>query len=301
MLAFRATARLARALGPTYGARLQEMILRVTMASAALGVTRPVRFAGNELFGRRQVGAYRLRRSGARIFVRHPMADAWVVHEVLNRGVYRPPGHVLDLLASRERPLRIVDLGAHVGSTALMMLELFPDAHVTAFEPSPGTAALLRRTIAANGLGAQCEVCEVAAGAAPGSAQIEGYSLLSHLVRQGEETEMTDVFPFLHKFQDDTGGPRAVEVVDVFPVLGEADLVKIDIEGAEWDILSDPRLAELPIAAMVLEYHPQGSPTDDAFADVRSLLGAAGFEVGEPFDVHDGVGVVWAWREDDVR
>jgi FkbM family methyltransferase len=268
------------------------------LASAAAGVTAPVRFAGNELLLRRRLQCYRIRRSGMRIFVRHPMADAWVVHEVINRGVYRPPPPVQRLLQSRDRPLRIVDLGAHVGSTTLLMLELFPHAHVAAFEPNPATAAMLRRAIAANGLQAQCEVREAAAGVAPGTGLMEGFSLLAHLARDGDAIEVVDQFPFLRAYQPAGEEPQPVEVVDILPHLQGADLVKMDIEGAEWPILQDPRFAELQLGAVVLEYHPQGAPQADTTEAVRGLLAGAGLHVGEPFDQHDGVGLIWAWRDE---
>ena len=47
--------------------------------------------------------------------------------------------------------------------------------------------------------------------------------------------------------------------VDVFPYLAAADLVKIDIEGSEWEILADARFAGIAARVLVLEYHPQGS------------------------------------------
>ena len=294
----RSCRRALRRVAPERLAATRELALRVTVASAAAEVTAPVRFAGNELLLRRRLQSYRLRRSGMRIFVRHPMADAWVVHEVINRGVYRPPPPVERLLRARARPLRIVDLGAHVGSTTLLMLELFPGAHVTAFEPNRATAAVLRRAIAANGLQAQCDVHQAAAGVAPGVALMEGFSLLAHLVRDGDAVEAVDQFPFLRAYQAEGNGPEPVEVVDIVPHLRGADLVKIDIEGAEWPILMDPRLAQLQVGAIVLEYHPQGAPQADTAQAARSLLAQAGFRVGEPFDQHHGVGLMWAWRDE---
>ena len=69
------------------------------------------------------------------------------------------------------------------------------------------------------------------------------------------------------------------------------------IEGGERPILAGPRLRELGIGALALEYRPQGAPDPDTTAAVRSLLAGAGCEIGDPFDEHDGVGLVWAWRD----
>jgi hypothetical protein len=86
-------------------------------------------------------------------------------------------------------------------------------------------------------------------------------------------------------------------VVDVLPELLAADVVKIDIEGAEWPIVTDPRFRELRARAVVLEYHEWGCPEDNPRALAEQALSIAGFEL-----VHAGqkpafgAGVLWGWR-----
>ncbi|MGH2872984.1 MAG: FkbM family methyltransferase [Solirubrobacteraceae bacterium] len=275
--------------------RLFDAFLRATMISAARGVSPSSRFVLNELFLMRGTRRYRLRRSGKTLFVRHPVADAWVVHEVVNNGAYVPPPAVERAIARLRRP-RLVDLGAHIGASTLLLLERFPAAQVLAVEPHPQSAAMLRAMIAANDLEGQCEVRQAAVGVRAARASMEGFSVLAHLVRADTE-EAVDILPPLRRYQAGGGGRVDVEVVDALPLLQDADLVKIDIEGAEWPILQDPRFRSLGISALVLEYHPQGAPEPDTTAAVRRLLGAAGFTVGEPFAQHGALGMIWAWRE----
>jgi FkbM family methyltransferase len=271
-----------------------ELALRVAMIAGAIGVTSSARFALNELFLVRGVRRYQLRRSGRTLLVRHPMSDAWVVFEVVHRRVYVPPPPVEQALRRVATP-RLVDLGAHIGATTLLLLEVFPSAHVVAVEPHPETAALLRKTIEVNGLDGQCELHEAAAGVEPGTAMMEGFSVLAHLVRADSE-EAVDLFPPLRKYQLDGGAHVHVEVVDVLPLLAGADLVKMDIEGAEWPILQDPRFPSLGISALVLEYHSQGAPAGDITATVRAILSSAGFTAAELVEQDVGRGVIWAWR-----
>jgi FkbM family methyltransferase len=269
--------------------------MRAIMASAALGVTEPFRFALNELFLRRGVHKYELRRSGQTVFIRHPASDAWMLHEVINRRLYTPPPEVWHAIQARARSPRIVDLGAHVGTATLLFLELFPTARVLAVEPNPENAALLRRTIESNHLGEQCKLYQAAAGVVGGTATIVGSSGLSHLVR-GDTVEAVDLMPPLRKFFPH-GVPTRVEVLDVFTLLDGVDLLKMDIEGAEWPILQDPRFSRIPISSLVMEYHPQGAPQAETIEAVRRLLSEAGFTVGQPFQQFGEVGLVWAWRE----
>jgi hypothetical protein len=79
--------------------------------------------------------------------------------------------------------------------------------------------------------------------------------------------------------------------VDVFPYLAEAALIKIDIEGAEMPLLTDPRFAELSAKIVLLEYHPPHSRMA-----VVGALEHAGYTV-DPFDERlPGIGELCAWK-----
>jgi FkbM family methyltransferase len=272
--------------------RAELSIWRGTVGASRYFTDAP-RFALNELLLRRRTRRYTVRETGRKLIVRHPLVDAYVVSEVLG-GTYRVPREAVETLSEAE-PLRIVDLGGHIGSATLAMLDQFPDATVTVFEPNPDNARILKAMVSANRLEDKVTVRTQAAGAAHGRVEMDGYSGLAHFSR--DDTEMIDELPFLQNALRGVPVTRAsVEVVDVLPVLGECDLLKMDIEGAEWPILSDPRFADLPVRALVLEYHRWGAPDPDPAESAARLLREAGFEVGEPFDVRPDAGVLWAWR-----
>jgi hypothetical protein len=137
-----------------------------------------------------------------------------------------------------------------------------------------------RRTLEANGLGERWRLVEAFAGTAEGTTSFTaGLHATSHV-----------------------GTGIEVPVVDVLPDLVGADLVKIDVEGAEWPLLADPRFRELAAAWIVLEYHAEGCPTSDPRAAAEETLRAAGFEV-----VHTqrkpafGAGLVWGYRRAQSR
>lgn len=172
----------------------------------------------------------------------------------------------------------IVDLGANIGLFGAFILGRFPDARVTGFEPEPSNAVLHRRTIAAND-GASWELVEAAAATVDGTVQFTaGGSTTGHV---GD-------------------GNLTVVSVDVFSYLEGVDLLKIDIEGAEWALLADPRFAGVSARAVALEYHPRGCPSSDARAAAHETLRAAGYDTVD----HDSPsfaglanqGMVWAWK-----
>jgi hypothetical protein len=68
-----------------------------------------------------------------------------------------------------------------------------------------------------------------------------------------------------------------VPVVDLLKTNHDVELLKMDIEGAEWDILTDPRLSELKARAIVLEWHSIGCPEPDPHKAAARLLVEAGY------------------------
>ena len=220
---------------------------------------------------------YAIRRSGLPIFVRHGTPDIATLDEVFYQDSYALPAAVETKLRDLAGPPRILDLGANIGLFGVFVLGAFPGAQVTAIEADPANAAVLRRCAEANSGRGEWEIVEAAASNRDGEVAFAagGYSL-SHAAGP-----------------DEPGTP--VRAVDVLPYLGAADLAKIDIEGGEWAILADPRLAEAAPPALVLEYHPRFCTEGDPRAAAVRLLSEAGFEA-HPFAERGGHGMVWAWR-----
>ena len=246
-------------------------------------------------------GQYRLRRSGMLVQVRHPLLDMWVLDEVFRLRVYEPPHEAAVPLRALDRPLRIVDLGANVGYFGVFAQELFPESSILAFEPDPDNARLLSNCIAANDLQDRWSVVQACAAISDGTLDFESSGPLSRASAPSDpalgdvQTRISGVFPFLEGRPLLT--PRRVRVAsrDVFPFLAGADLVKVDIEGGEWELLADPRFAGVEATAIVLEYHPPYGPGDAAESVLRSAFAEAGYEIGEPVRDEDA-GVVWAWK-----
>lgn len=238
----------------------------------AAALVRPsLRFALFELLRRKATRPYVLRESGLLAHVRHPLNDMWIVDEIFVQRVYEPPREVLDRIEALGRPPRILDLGGHAGLFALFALGRFPGATVTSLEPNPDNAAVLEASRA--GVGERWRLVRAAAGAEDGSARIGGPS-------------------FLSKLGDD--GAYEVEVRDAFGLLDEADVAKIDIEGGEWPLLTDERLARASVKALVLELHDDGNGGTAYRERARTLLREAGFTPGPLFDERPDTACVWA-------
>ncbi len=149
-------------------------------------------------------------------------------------------------------PVRFfVDCGANLGGFSLAVLRRYPDARGVALEPSPVAARALRSNLAANDVHASVEVLDCALVGNPCQKKV-------HLFERAEDTCTSSVV------EPDGSIPyRAIDVcaVSLAEVLGgrdgDVDLLKMDVEGAEYEIvLGTPVDALRCVRNVVFEYHP---------------------------------------------
>lgn len=214
--------------------------------------------------------------------------EAMVVwREVVADGCYRA---AIDRLGARPT---IIDVGAYIGITTLHMLSARPDARAIAIEPAAATYECLR--INCGEYAPRAVPLRSAVGDAPARRSFTFYPRApaqsglyanpqrdarltrSFLTAQGMEPDVIDeLLDGLHEPR-----PQTVEVTTVSAVMGElalarVDLLKVDVEGAELDVLAGVASGDWPlIGQVVMEVH--GGP------DHRSLvvgrLAGAGFQV----------------------
>jgi FkbM family methyltransferase len=268
--------RLATAPGFRLLTRL-EPLLRVSFALRASLVRTPARFALAELLPGERLGVYRLRASPVRVAVRHHTADVLVLDEIFSQREYELPPPVRDALSSRQPPT-VADLGANIGLFGAFVLSEYGNARIVAVEADAANAAVHERTIAANDRAATWTLTCAYAATAEGTTRFAGGRFALSRAVDGE-------------------GTVDIRTIDVFPLLEPADFVKIDVEGAEWPLLADPRFRSLQARAIVLEYHAEGAPSSKPGADAERALRAAGFTtVRGASKPQFGAGVIWGWR-----
>ncbi|HUA06229.1 MAG TPA: FkbM family methyltransferase [Solirubrobacteraceae bacterium] len=255
----------------------------------ARAVHEPVRFLAAQ-FGRPRPARYRLRRSRQIVHVRHRTADIEVLNEIFGgtggRAAYEPPAGLTGALDHNPSP-RILDLGGNVGLFGLYALHRWPGASVHSFEPDVESASLLRAAIAENRLENRWTLTPAAVANHSGTMKFRpGLSSESHLLDVEAGSHATPA----------AEGVVEVPVEDLFALAGRLDLVKMDIEGGEWSLLADPRMARLDADLIVLEWHAQGCPAPDPRAHVICLLRDAGYgELYEPIEPSH-CGMLWARR-----
>jgi FkbM family methyltransferase len=167
---------------------------------------------------------------GMTLHYRPGSSDPWAIYNHLmkprERDEYAPPK---EFPLAREAVKTVLDIGANVGVTALYFSRIFPNAAIHAFEPAPDNFAVLQKNVANCdriraynfALGAANATLELFASDNP--VNFGGYSL--------------------HAAGSDTSRKISIPVRDVAGVLKEigvatVDVIKVDTEGAEWDILT---------------------------------------------------------------
>lgn len=158
-----------------------------------------------------------------------------------------------------------VDAGANIGyNTVYMAQRVGPSGRVIAVEPAGDNLEVLRHNVSRNGL-ANVTIAPVAAGR---TSETRSFFLRG------------DISAVNSFYQDSVyANVTGVVSVPVEPldslVEGDADMVKIDVEGAELDVLAGmTRLLQSPTIALVVEWHPllQEKAGYDADALPRVLL-----------------------------
>ncbi len=168
---------------------------------------------------------------GHPFWYRRDTSDLEIIREVLSqpwsRGAYWVPAAI--------KPRVILDVGGHIGVAAVYLASLFPDAKIYTFEPVPDNFALLSRNI---GPYPNIEAFPIALGKEDGVVEIwypEDHTNLGGFSFFEAAADRRRTIPVEMRH------PR-----ELLTTLGitRVDVVKIDAEGAEYDVLTglDPAL-----------------------------------------------------------
>jgi len=218
---------------------------------------------------RRQRSGLRLLnfRNGLNLVCRAGSGDWSVIHELIFAGGY---GRALAHIQSEAIPPTVMDLGGNIGLFSLLAAAARADATIHAFEPGPPNYRLFEMNMLANVQPARrIQLHREAVGGA--NATVNWF--FDELNPGGSSLYSTAGTPCpvtIRAFSD--------AVASVGPPI---HLVKIDIEGAEYDLVRQTAAAVWEkVAAISLELHddPAGEMTQDQFL---GRMREAGYSIEE--------------------
>ncbi len=168
----------------------------------------------------------------------------------------------LDFRSNSHAP-RVLDCGANVGLASLSIKQQYPGARITAFEPDEGICEVLRRNLSRNGAG-DVEIVRAAVWREDGTIAFR---------HEGSDSGAIDA----------VGGDTPGRVVEVPAVRlrrwiesDDVHLLKLDIEGAELDVLEDVSDLLDRVRTIQVEVH-DFAPDRRLLPRCLTLLERAGF------------------------
>jgi FkbM family methyltransferase len=166
-------------------------------------------------------------------------------------------------VASSHPTPRILDAGAHVGLATLYFKRLYPHARITAYEADPMLHALLVENLRRNGA-ADVEAVHAAVWTENGTVDFRCEGADSGTIEQfaGDLRGVARSVPSV----------RLRHLLEAEPI----DLLKLDIEGAELDVLADCRSALRSVGALLLDVH-EFDPSSRRMPAILDILAATGF------------------------
>jgi FkbM family methyltransferase len=196
---------------------------------------------------------------GRRLQIPCPRTFEYLYAEIWERGIYRLPENL--------KAPRVIDGGANIGLATLFVKSQFPDARVTAVEPDPEIAAMLRANLTEFGLD-DVEVVNAALSEYAGSVSfVRDRSGTAGRISNEENAFRVD------SIQLSTLMDRGI------------DFLKLDIEGAEVGVLREAAHRLDCVESLFLEFHSYERKPQD-LSEVLGYLERAGFryvlETGGP-------------------
>ena len=243
----------------------------VSRALRARLTTNPASFLAHDMRGAH--GNYVVRATRQRVFLEHGTPDVSTFDQTYYRHDHEPPPGAAAVLAGHAG-LSVVDVGANIGMWSLWTAHRFRVRSLTAIEPVPRNVTALTANLGANLPDGTWAAVAAAASTVDGE-----------LSFGGEDTTRGHI----------GGTGLTVPSVDLFGLLDGVDLLKLDVEGAEWSLISDPRWDELVVPVVMLEHHAQGAPPGPALA-AEEALRRRGYTVERSGADVDGAGVLWGVR-----
>lgn len=224
----------------------------------------------------------RLRSHGLQFRVRGAM-DVWSIKETFLDRFYEKHGFTI------QPHWKIIDIGAGLGDYTLYAAVTQPTSQVFSFEPYPESFVLMQENLRLNAIN-NVQAFEKAIGAVSGELILD-LSSNEPLQFQSQLKQAVHIAKSL--------SVSSLSLVDALAKLGleSCDLLKLDCEGAEYDILfGAPQPVLEHIQRIVMEYHDDLNQYNHA--DLTRFLKERGFVVELfPNPVHAYLGYLRAIRK----
>lgn len=181
--------------------------------------------------------------NGLSVWYRSETEDELVLNDSFENDLFY---RELPYLRFAKKPI-IVDVGAHIGTFAMLSAIKFPDASIFAFEASLDTFSLLKKNVESNSLQTRIKYFHQALCGTDGPVTLFhneehgnwGHTISREISSSAETVNGVSLSTFIREYN-----------------IAEIDLIKFNCEGAEFDILLSMSSADLrKISCAIILYH----------------------------------------------
>ncbi|MDC3315697.1 FkbM family methyltransferase [Candidatus Thioglobus sp.] len=162
-----------------------------------------------------------------KVYYRSSTSDMALIYEILLKSKYKSEYY----LPEKLNPKVVFDIGGNIGITSIYLSSIFPDAKIYTFEPMPENFEILQKNISQY---KNIRAFNYGLGSKNGNFKV-------YLSNDPENFGGISFYPDAHGNQEKSY--ISCEVKNVNEIINDLevesiDLIKIDTEGAEYDILS---------------------------------------------------------------
>ncbi|MCX6395580.1 MAG: FkbM family methyltransferase [Propionibacteriales bacterium] len=204
-------------------------------------------------------------RTGQTISIPNAPGARVPVYEVFAEDCYDLRWFLGDLI---DRPLHILDVGAHVGTFSTHLTSIHPGATADCFEPSPDTFQFLKSNIEVNGNSDRITPHQKALAGETGFAifDLQGAGSGHNHLAFDDRVDGSGVRVETVSFDEVVAGAR-----------GPVELIKMDCEGGEYDLVyKSSKESWANVQRLVLEYHTMPG---ESWEELRAWFASVGLHV----------------------
>lgn len=183
-----------------------------------------------------------------------------------------------DVSLNNKSP-KIIDCGAHIGLATIYFKKKFPHAQIIAIEPNPQTLKFLKKNLNAN----HVEDVEVIWGALSKSSA----KTLPLYIDPNSTNPWSWDDSIIKDIWSDRPSRKTKTIVEV-PIVhlskiitSKVNLVKMDIEGAECEVIEEADNKLDLVDSIIIEVHPTPKTPLSYLKKIKTILDKHGFKIRE--------------------
>lgn len=227
-------------------------------------------------------------RNGNQFWVRPGIDDVFIINEVFSESIYNKPQYGCEI----KKDDVVVDIGGYIGDFAIYAADFVgKDGHVFTFEPVQEVFDFIQKNVALS----QYEKRITAFYAGIGKENTQSKIFLSARFTNAGSSQFQELQSDSSKTIEET-----IQILDIQELasilkMKKVDVIKIDTEGAEYDIV--PRLPKDILHScrcLMIEYHhlPENDASEKTLV---AFLGNNGYETHiEKHLFIEGIGMIYA-------